>query len=494
MTQNPPWNPQTNPQNSFHTDTFAHQGEGSVSDAFENVSDELLRNVPPHSIEAEQAVLGGIFLRADALNTLVDIVTEDDFYAPAHKILFGAMMELHRQSIAVDPVTIGQYLRDKSLLEQVGGAVYIGELVNSIISAANAEHYAKIVRDKSLQRSLIESCSDIIGKCYDQGTEVDKLLDESEQSIFAISERTSGQTFIDSKTLINRVFDQLSIRIDSKDLVTGVTTGFYNLDKMTAGLQPTDLIIIAARPSMGKTAFTLNLAVNAALEGNTPVVFYSLEMGMEQLMVRMLATVAGVDMNKLRTGRGIDNDDWGRLHYAADVLGKAPIYIDDTPSLSTLDLRARTRRLKAEKNIGMVVVDYLQLMRSSRKTDSRELEISDISRNLKALAKELHIPVVALSQLNRKVEERADKRPMLSDLRESGAIEQDADVIMFIYRDAVYNKKEDRAEIHSAEIIIGKQRNGSVGTAQLQYNGQFTRFENPTDLYPSEEIPEDAGM
>jgi replicative DNA helicase len=217
-------------------------------------------------------------------------------------------------------------------------------------------------------------------------------------------------------------------------------------------------------------------------------------MGMEQLMVRMLATVAGVDMNKLRTGRGIDNDDWGRLHYAADVLGKAPIFIDDTPSLSTLDLRARTRRLKAEKDIGMVVVDYLQLMRSSRKTDSRELEISDISRNLKALAKELNIPVVALSQLNRKVEERADKRPMLSDLRESGAIEQDADVIMFIYRDAVYNKKEDRAEIHSAEIIIGKQRNGSVGTAQLQYNGQFTRFENPTDLYPSEEIPEDAGM
>lgn len=283
-------------------------------------------------------------------------------------------------------------------------------------------------------------------------------------------------------------------RIDSKDLVTGVTTGFYNLDKMTAGLQPTDLIIIAARPSMGKTAFTLNLAVNAALESDTPVVFYSLEMGMDQLMVRMLATVAGVDMNKLRTGRGIDNDDWGRLHYAADVLGKAPIYIDDSPSLSTLDLRARTRRLKAEKNIGMVVVDYLQLMRSSRKTDSRELEISDISRNLKALAKELHIPVVALSQLNRKVEERADKRPMLSDLRESGAIEQDADVIMFIYRDAVYNKKEDRADIHSAEIIIGKQRNGSVGTAQLQYNGQFTRFENPTDLYPSEEIPEDTGM
>ncbi len=465
-------------------------GDMGYSEGLDQLSDDMLRNVPPHSMEAEQAVLGGIFLRADALYTLVDIINEDDFYAPAHRTLFAAIMELHRQNKAIDLLTVGQYLKDKAQLEMVGGAVYLGELANSVISAANAEHYATIVRDKSLQRSLISSCSQIISKCYDQGMEVDALLDESEQAVFAISERTAGQAFVDSKTLIGRVFEELEKRIDSKNLVTGVTTGFYTVDKMTAGMQPSDLIIVAARPSMGKTAFTLNLATNAALQGGVPVVFYSLEMGMEQLMSRMVAAVGGVELNKLRTGRGITDEDWQRLHWAADQLGNAPIYIDDTPSLSTLDLRARTRRLKASKNIGMVIVDYLQLMRSSRKTDSRELEISDISRNLKALAKELNIPVIALSQLNRKVEERADKRPMLSDLRESGAIEQDADVIMFIYRDAVYNKKEDRALIHSAEIIIGKQRNGAVGACPLQYNGQFTRFENATDLYPSESLPE----
>lgn len=460
------------------------------AEALSQHSDDMLRNVPPHSMEAEQAVLGGIFLRSDALYTLVDIINEEDFYAPAHRTIFTAMMDLHRQNKPVDLLTVGQYLKDKAQMEMAGGAVYLAELASSVISAANAEHYATIVRDKSLQRNLIASCSQIISKCYEQSTDVDALLDESEQAVFAISERTAGQTFVDSKTLVKNVFQELEKRIDSKNLVTGVTTGFYTVDRMTAGMQPTDLIIIAARPSMGKTAFTLNLATNAALQGGVPVVFYSLEMGMEQLMTRMIAAVGGVELNKLRTGRGITDEDWQRLHWAADVLGNAPIYIDDTPSLSTLDLRARTRRLKASKDIGMVVVDYLQLMRSSRKTDSRELEISDISRNLKALAKELNIPVLALSQLNRKVEERADKRPMLSDLRESGAIEQDADVIMFIYRDAMYNKSEDRALIHSAEIIIGKQRNGAVGSCPLQYNGQFTRFENATDLYPSESLPD----
>ncbi len=483
--------PQRKPQNSVPDHVSAPWGgDMDYAEGSNQLSDDMLRNVPPHSMEAEQAVLGGIFLRSDALYTLVDIINEDDFYAPAHRTLFAAIMELHRQNKAIDLLTVGQYLKDKSQLEHVGGAVYLGELANSVISAANAEHYATIVRDKSLQRSLITSCSQIISKCYDQSLEVDALLDESEQAVFSISERTAGQAFVDSKTLVGRVFEELEKRIDSKNLVTGVTTGFYSVDRMTAGMQPSDLVIVAARPSMGKTAFTLNLATNAALQGGVPVVFYSLEMGMEQLMSRMLAAVGGVELSKMRTGRGITDEDWQRLHWAADVLGNAPIYIDDTPSLSTLDLRARTRRLKASKNIGLVVVDYLQLMRSSRKTDSRELEISDISRNLKALAKELSIPVIALSQLNRKVEERADKRPMLSDLRESGAIEQDADVIMFIYRDAVYNKNEDRSLIHSAEIIIGKQRNGAVGSCPLQYNGQFTRFENPTDLYPSEAIPD----
>jgi replicative DNA helicase len=447
------------------------------------MDDALLGNIPPHSMEAEQAVLGGILFRSDAINTLVDIVKPDDFYVPAHQMIFDCILQLYHKSAPIDPLTLGQQLKSQSKMEQIGGAVYIGELANSIISAANIEHYAKIVREKALQRMLILSCAETMDKCYSQTVDLDQILDESEQSIFAISERTAGQTITDTPSLVQSCLQQLSDRIENDGDVTGVASGFNSLDKMTAGLQPTDLIIIAARPSMGKTAFTLNLAVNAALESNVPVVFYSLEMGQEQLMNRILATVSGVEMNKLRTGRGLADDDWGRLEYAAKRISEAPIFIDDTPALSTMEIRARTRRLKAEKNIGMVVVDYLQLMRSSHHTQSRELEISDISRNLKALAKELNIPVVALSQLNRKVEERADKRPMLSDLRESGAIEQDADVIMFIYRDAVYNKnKEERNEIHSAEIIIGKQRNGSVGTAMLQYNGMFTRFEEATEF------------
>lgn len=484
-------NPRNPQNNAYSPNAPAFDGGGRDFESVDLLADDMIRHVPPHSMEAEQAVLGGIFLRSESLNTLVDIIREDDFYAPAHRILFAAIMDLQHQNVAVDLVTVGQYLKDKGQLEQVGGAVYLGELAQSVISAANAEHYAKIVRNKSLQRSLISSCTELIGKSYDQSMDVDQLLDQAEQAVFSISERTAGQVFSDSRSLIDDVFAELTKRIDSKELVTGVTTGFHNLDKMTAGLQPSDLIIVAARPSMGKTAFTLNLATNAALRGGIPVAFYSLEMSKEQLMIRMLASVAGVNMGKLRTGKGINDTDWQYLYQAADELSAAPVYIDDTPAISTLDLRARTRRLKADKDVGLVIVDYLQLMRSSRRTDSRELEISDISRNLKALAKELNIPVIALSQLNRKVEERTDKRPMLSDLRESGAIEQDADVIMFIYRDAVYKDKLDRPDIHPAEIIIGKQRNGAVGTAHLQFNGTLTRFENMDSYYPSEELPQE---
>jgi replicative DNA helicase len=367
-----------------------------------------------------------------------------------------------------------------------GGTVYLAELAESVISAANAEHYATLVRNKSLQRSLIGACSDIISNCYDASQDIEQLLDHSESSIFSISERTTGKVFKSSKELVSKVFEDLEKRVERKELVTGVTTGYFRLDSMTAGLQPSDLIIIAARPSMGKTAFVLNMAMRAAVNAGTPVAIYSLEMSMESLMMRMLCAWGKVDLGKLRKGF-LDDEDWAKLYAAADVLSRAPIYIDDTPAITTLDLRARTRRLHADKGVGMVVVDYLQLMRSSRRTDSRELEISDISRNLKALAKELNIPVIALSQLNRKVEERTNKRPMLSDLRESGAIEQDADIIMFVYRDEVYNKRDDNPKKGVAEIIIGKQRNGPTGMAELAYIGSYTAFEDLAEVPPPSE-------
>lgn len=452
----------------------------------EEISSELVRNVPPHSVEAEQAVLGGVFLRGAVFHTLMDIVNEDDFYLPAHQLIFHAFSSLHEKNSPIDLLTVAQELKDSKQLEQVGGAVYLAELANGVISAANAEHYATLVRNKALQRALIGTCSDIISNCYDTTQEVDALLDESEAAMFAISERSTRKAFQNSKTLIDKVFKDLEKRMENKGLVTGVTTGYTRLDSMTAGFQPSDLIILAARPSMGKTAFALNMAMRAAVHTGTPVAIFSLEMSMESLMMRMLCAWGKVDLGRLRKGY-LEDDDWARLYAAAEALSQAPIYIDDTASLSTLDLRARTRRLHAAEGVGLVVVDYLQLMRSSRRTDSRELEISDISRNLKSLAKELHIPVIALSQLNRKVEERTNKRPMLSDLRESGAIEQDADIIMFIYRDDVYNKREDNPRKGVAEVIIGKQRNGPTGTAELAYIGAYTAFEDLADVPPPSE-------
>ena len=446
-------------------------------------SDALIRRVPPHSVEAEQAVLGGIFLRPQVMHSLVDLIQPDDFYLPAHQILFRAFLELYRKSAPIDLVSSAEYLKGRNEFDAIGGAVYLSELTQAVVSGANAEYYATIVRDKAMQRGLIDACSGIISNCYDASRDVPALLDESEQAVFTISQRTTGKDFAGTKELVDRVFDNLTKLADSKELITGVTTGYTRLDKMTAGLQPSDLIIVAARPSMGKTAFAMCMALNAAVQQNVPVAVYSLEMSKEQLMQRMLAVYAKVDVSLLRRPSMLNDEDWARLFAAADTIGQAPIYIDDTPALSTLELRARTRRLKAERGVGMVIVDYLQLMRAGRRIDSRELEISEISRSLKGLAKEMQVPVVALSQLNRKVEERSDKRPMLSDLRESGAIEQDADVIMFVYRDDVYKhtKPADRPPQGVAEIIIGKQRNGPVGVAELLYVSRYTSFE---DLAP----------
>lgn len=448
--------------------------------AEERAGDVLLRRVPPHSVEAEQAVLGGIFLRPPVMHSIVDMLRVDDFYLPAHQILFRAFLDLYRKSAPIDLVSTAEHLKNLSLFEDVGGAVYLSELTQAVVSGANAEYYAGIVRDKALQRGLINACSGIIGNCYDASREVGALLDESEQAVFAISQRTTGKDFSGARELVDKVFGNLEKLADAHEVVTGVTTGYARLDRMTAGLQPSDLIIVAARPSMGKTAFAMCMAMNAAIQQNVPVAVYSLEMSKEQLMQRMLAVHAKVDVSLLRRPSMLNDEDWARLFAAADTLGHAPVYIDDTPALSTLELRARTRRIKAEHDVGLVIVDYLQLMRAGRRIDSRELEISEISRSLKGLAKEINVPVVALSQLNRKVEERQDKRPMLSDLRESGAIEQDADVIMFVYRDDVYKhqKPADRPPQGVAEIIIGKQRNGPVGVAELLYTSRYTSFEN----------------
>ncbi len=492
------------PNNNIQSTALSPQAEGGDfannsaqspprKTAEERANESILKKVPPHSVEAEQAVLGGIILRPDLMHSIVDILQDKDFYLPAHKILFGAFLGLYRSSKAIDLVTVAEYLKDHNQIEEMGGAVYLSELSQVVVSGANADHYATIVRDKALQRGLIDTCSNIIGNCYDATRDISMLLDESEQAVFSISERTMGKDFTGTKELIENVFENLEKLSASRESITGVTTGFTSLDKMTAGLQPSDLIIVAGRPSMGKTAFAMCMALNAAIGQGTPVAVYSLEMPKEQLMQRMLAVYAKVDASLLRRPFLLKDDDWASLHMAADVIGNAPIFIDDTPALSTLELRARTRRLKAERGVGLVVVDYLQLMRASRRIDSRELEISEISRALKALAKEMNIPVVALSQLNRKSEERSDKRPMLSDLRESGAIEQDADVIMFVYRDDVYKfaKPADRPAQGTAEIIIGKQRNGPVGTAELLFTSRFTSFDNLTQDWnppPSEAI------
>ncbi|MDL2279407.1 replicative DNA helicase [Desulfovibrio sp. OttesenSCG-928-G11] len=451
---------------------------------------ELVRNVPPHSIEAEQAVLGGVFLRPDSLYTLVDVLAEDDFYLPAHRLIFRAFTELFQRSVPVDLLSAAERLKSSSCLEEAGGAVYLAELASSSISAANVEYFAGLVRDKAMARGLIGSCAEIIAESYEPGLDIGEVLDSAEQSIFAISQRSSGRTYKDSASLTRQAFEELQKRAGQDSNVSGVATGYRKLDYMTAGLQPSDLIILAARPSMGKTAFALNIAMHAAIRDNVGVLIYSLEMSMQQLMMRMLCAWGKVDVSRMRRPRELTDDDWMALHNSADAFTHAPIYIDDSPSLSTLEMRARTRRLKAEKNIGLVMVDYLQLMRSPRGRDSRELEISDISRNLKAMAKELNIPVLALSQLNRKIEERtgANRRPMLSDLRESGAIEQDADLIMFIYREAAYMKAEERPATDRAEIIIGKQRNGPVGMVPLMYAPAYTVFVEEDLIYSPAEL------
>ncbi len=453
--------------------------------SLDTLSTDLIRNTPPQSLEAEQAVLGGVFLDSTSFHLLPEILEPDDFYYPAHQAIYASFLGLFSSGSPVDLVTVGEQLLHDGKLEQVGGGAYLLELTQSVVSASNIVYHAKIIRDKALQRKLITASTEIIQDCFDNTIELGALLDESEKRIFSISERCMSGSYKDSHQLVNEIFQNLEKLYERKELVTGVHTGYQKLNELTAGFQPSDLIIIAGRPSMGKTAFALNVAMRAAVTADVPTAIFSLEMSMESLMTRMLCAWGKVDLSRVRRGF-LDDEDWIRLHEAADHLRSAPVFIDDTPALSTLEIRARCRRLKAEKQLGLVVVDYLQLMRAGRRIDSREQEISEISRNLKALAKELDVPVIALSQLNRKLEERADKRPMLSDLRESGAIEQDADVIMFVYRDQVYNKSDDNPKKGMAEIIIGKQRNGPLGNVELSFVDYCTAFEELAAAYPSE--------
>ncbi len=438
--------------------------------------EQTLRKTPPHSIEAEESVLGGILLDNTAIDRVVEAVVADDFYREAHRKIMRAMTDLNQRSEPVDLITLSESLRNRGELQDVGGASYLAELVEKVPTAANVAFYARIVREKAILRGLIETATEIATQGYEHNANVEAFLDQAEQKIFEISERKVKPQFFRIRDLTIDSIHAIEQLYERKELVTGVPTGFTDLDKLTAGLQPSDLIIIAGRPSMGKTAFALNIATYAGMVAKIGVAVFSLEMSKEQLVMRMLCGEARVDQSRVRAGSAADRD-MPKLVLAASRLSEAPIYIDDTPALSILELRAKARRLKRdrESNLGLIMIDYLQLMRGSERNDSREQEISSISRSLKALAKELHLPVIALSQLNRQVESRGDKRPGMADLRESGAIEQDADLIAFLYRPYVYDKT---AEERAAEVIVGKQRNGPTDTVQLTFMNEYTRFEN----------------
>jgi replicative DNA helicase len=434
--------------------------------------------VPPHSLDAERAVLGGVMLENNALNAATQILTAEDFYSRANSIVFEGMCELFRRGQPVDLVTLRAWLVDRGFLQKAGGDEHLVTLTETIPTVENIEHHAEIVRDKAVVRRLIQRCHEIAAQGYGDYGDVNEFVDDAEKKIFDVAKQQARAPYEHIKDVVIRTFEQVTEAAERKERITGMPTGFSKLDRMTAGLKSSELIIVAGRPGMGKTAFALNVALHACLVRQTPVVVFSLEMAKEELARRLLCSEARVDGGRMRTGM-LSRDDWTRLTSAAGSLTNLQLFIDDTPALSIMELRGKARRLKSEHGLGLIVIDYLQLMRAGTKVESREKEISEISRSLKGLAKELQIPVMALSQLNRGVETRSgkDKRPQLADLRESGAIEQDADVIMFIYREEFYNR-EDPELRGIAEIIIGKQRSGPVGTVKCRFFHEYTRFEN----------------
>ena len=436
--------------------------------------------VPPHSNEAEQSVLGGLMLDNDAWDKASDLVVEDDFYRRDHRLIFRAVKHLAELGSPFDVVTLAEWLDKLAELENVGGIQYLGTLVSNTPSAANIKSYANIVRERSVLRQLLQVAHRIADSAYQpEGRTVSELLDDAEKSVYQIADQgaRSNSGFVGMKDLLTKAVERIDYLYTQDNPITGVPTGFDDFDQKTSGLQRSDLVIVAGRPSMGKTTFAMNIAENAAIKGQVPVAVFSMEMPGEQLAMRMMSSLGRIDQHRVRTGK-LTDEDWPRLTSAVSILSEAPIYIDDTPGLTPTELRARARRLAREHGLGLIVIDYLQLMQGSGNVakENRATEISEISRSLKALAKELNVPVVALSQLNRGLEQRTDKRPIMSDLRESGAIEQDADVIVFIYRDEVYN--EDSNDKGIAEILIRKQRNGPIGISRLSFLGQFTRFEN----------------
>ncbi len=434
-----------------------------------------MERMPPASVEAEQAVLGAMLLKEGAVTIVAEMLSPEDFYRETHRLVYEAMLEIKERSEPVDIVTLTEQLRKSGDLAKIGGIPAITLIANSVPTAANVQYHAQIVWEKAQLRKLIHTATEIVGTAYEEADPVDTIMDNAERRILGLSGGKGGKDFTGIKDILLETLIQLEKRYENKGSITGLPTGFRDLDQLTAGLQKSDLILVAARPSMGKTAFTLNIAAHVVLRAKEPVAFFSLEMSKEQLVQRMLCAEGRIDSQRLRVG-DLDEEDWGHLIETASRLSAAPLYIDDTPGITAMDLRSKARRLKAEKGLSLIVIDYLQLMqgRTSKSGDNRQQEISEISRSLKALARELDVPVIALSQLSRSVEARQVKRPMLSDLRESGSLEQDADIVMFLYREDYYDPETENKNI--TEVIIAKHRNGPVDTVDLTFLKQFTKF------------------
>ena len=433
------------------------------------------QRIPPQNVEAEQAVLGAMMLEHNAVVAAMEKLRPGDFYREVHRTIFEAMEHLHHDNKEVDVITLPEELRRMKKLDDVGGLEYILSLPNLVATAANIEYHANIVAEKALARNIITTCTELTSEAYDGEKEPEDLLDDAERRILQISESKRRGDFAPVGVVVEETLDKITKLYENKAGITGLPTGFRDLDRLTSGLQPSDLILVAARPSMGKTAFTLNIAQNVGVKQHKTVAFFSLEMSQEQLVQRLLCQIAHIDSQKLRTGQLNSDDEWTKLTDACDKLYQAPIYIDDTPGISVTEMRSKARRLKAEHGLDLIIVDYLQLMQG-RNSESRQQEISEISRSLKALARELTVPLIALSQLSRSVESRQDKRPMLSDLRESGALEQDADIVSFLYREDYYDKETENQ--HITEIILAKHRNGPVGSVKLYFKGEYTLFLN----------------
>jgi len=457
----------------------------TYSEDYQDNATQALK-IPPHSVEAEQSVLGGLMLDNNAWEQVADVLVEKDFYRRDHQLIFNAIEQLMEKAQPVDVVTLAEFHDQRGELDKVGELAYLGTLARNTPSAANIAAYANIVRERSILRQLIQIGNNIANMAFTpEGRNSEEMLDTAERHVFEIAEKGAkrGGGFVQVKEVLSSVVDRIDQLFEQDSGITGLPTGFIDFDEQTSGLQPADLIIVAGRPSMGKTTFAMNIAENAAIQAKAPVAIFSMEMPADSLAMRMLSSLGRIDQHRLRTGK-LNDEDWPRLTSAIQLLNDAPLFIDDTGGLSPTELRARARRLKREHGLSLIVVDYLQLMQGSsngRQAENRATEISEISRSLKALAKELNVPVIALSQLNRSLEQRPNKRPVMSDLRESGAIEQDADIIVFIYRDEVYN--EDSAEKGKAEIIISKQRNGPIGKIDLTFQGKYTRFDNFAAAY-----------